>query len=154
MEAFLKDLAARGCRFWLDEGTLRMSAPAGFVTPELKETLRARKDEIVAFLAAAPAPARAATARLEPRPADAAVPLLPGQKRLLGLAASQKRGSAYNVPLAFDLAGPLDIAALRVALGALEARHEALRTVFASERQIVRTPGTWSGFARETMPEG
>jgi amino acid adenylation domain-containing protein/non-ribosomal peptide synthase protein (TIGR01720 family) len=37
----------------------------------------------------------------------------------------------YNLPLALDLDGPLDLAAIRAALADLSARHEPLRTVFA-----------------------
>jgi hypothetical protein len=37
----------------------------------------------------------------------------------------------YNVPLFFDLRGPVDIAALRQAIQLAGERHEALRTHFA-----------------------
>ena len=39
-------------------------------------------------------------------------------------------GSAYNIPLAYKLTGPVDADALRLAVGDLLDRHEALRTVF------------------------
>lgn len=38
---------------------------------------------------------------------------------------------AYNVPMAWRLRGPLDVASWRQAVGAVVARHEALRTRFA-----------------------
>ncbi|AQH02989.1 hypothetical protein A9R05_29390 [Burkholderia sp. KK1] len=38
--------------------------------------------------------------------------------------------AAYNLPFAFDLAGPLDESALRLALGDVIVRHESLRTRF------------------------
>ncbi|MBV9879668.1 MAG: AMP-binding protein, partial [Gemmatirosa sp.] len=40
--------------------------------------------------------------------------------------------TAYNTPVARRVRGPLDVAALERALGALVARHETLRTVFAA----------------------
>ena len=39
-------------------------------------------------------------------------------------------GSAYNIPLAFEVVGPLDVGALKAALEAMAARHEILRTVY------------------------
>jgi amino acid adenylation domain-containing protein len=57
------------------------------------------------------------------------VPLSFAQERLWFLDRLQP-GSAYNLPLAVRLHGPLDRARLREAFGAIVARHEALRTVF------------------------
>jgi amino acid adenylation domain-containing protein len=57
------------------------------------------------------------------------VPLSFAQERLWFLDRLQP-GSAYNLPLAVRLHGPLDPARLGVAFGAIVARHEALRTLF------------------------
>jgi amino acid adenylation domain-containing protein len=51
-----------------------------------------------------------------------------GQERLWFLDRLSPGGSAYNVPLAFRLHGPLDAAAMCRALGAVVARHESLRS--------------------------
>lgn len=58
-------------------------------------------------------------------------PATPTQSALWFIHQMDPAGSAYNIPLAFDLAGPLDVAALRAALETLVARHEILRTVYA-----------------------
>jgi glutamate-1-semialdehyde aminotransferase/acyl carrier protein len=63
-----------------------------------------------------------------------------GQKGLWAVAQlSPEASRAYNEPLALRLHGPLDRAALRRALAAVVARHEALRTTFdgGGERQRV-----------------
>jgi amino acid adenylation domain-containing protein len=46
-------------------------------------------------------------------------------------------GSAYNLPLAFRIQGPLRVDALAAALGEAVRRHESLRTVFREGTQIV-----------------
>ena len=58
------------------------------------------------------------------------LPLSFAQQRLWFLTQLQPESPFYNVPLAFDLSGPLDEAGLTRALETLVARHESLRTVF------------------------
>jgi amino acid adenylation domain-containing protein len=50
-----------------------------------------------------------------------------GQRRLFFLYQLEPDSPAYNIPLAIDLKGPLDLPALERAIGALVARHEVLR---------------------------
>ena len=54
-------------------------------------------------------------------------PLSAGQERLWLLQQLYPESGVYNVPLVFDIEGPLDTAALSRALVALEERHQALR---------------------------
>ncbi|NEA09488.1 non-ribosomal peptide synthetase, partial [Streptomyces sp. SID10692] len=56
-----------------------------------------------------------------------------GQRRLWFLARSHGEDGSYNIPLALDLTGRLDPAALRRALADVAARHEILRTVLPVE---------------------
>jgi thioesterase domain-containing protein len=56
--ALLGDLRSRDIRIWPEGDQLRCSAPAGALTPELREHLKQRKNEIVQFLSAAEAAAR------------------------------------------------------------------------------------------------
>ncbi|MER7209510.1 amino acid adenylation domain-containing protein [Streptosporangium sp. NPDC000239] len=61
------------------------------------------------------------------------VPLSPAQSRLWFIEQMKGTGGLYNSPLALRLSGPLDLAALREALGDVVERHEVLRTVFPVE---------------------
>ncbi|MEU6062572.1 amino acid adenylation domain-containing protein [Streptomyces sp. NPDC047097] len=65
-----------------------------------------------------------AAARPEPLPLSAA------QRRLWLLDSVRGAGTAYNVPLAVRLRGPVDAAALKAAVADVVSRHEVLRTVF------------------------
>src|SRR5689334_21687740 len=67
-----------------------------------------------------------------PRPADGRLPLSFAQERLWFLYQVDPQSSAYNIPLALTLRGPLAVDVLHRSVNALVARHEALRTVFAA----------------------
>jgi NRPS condensation-like uncharacterized protein len=58
------------------------------------------------------------------------------QQRLWFLDQLQPGSAAYNVPTAARLEGPLDVASLERAFNEVVARHEALRTTFASEAGV------------------
>lgn len=77
--------------------------------------------------------------------ADGAFPLTPAQQEVW--LASQIGGdasAAYNESIAIHLRGALDLAALRSALDALVARHEALRTTIAADGETQRVHATQS----------
>ncbi|XEC30223.1 amino acid adenylation domain-containing protein [Streptomyces fradiae] len=59
------------------------------------------------------------------------LPLSSAQRRLWLIDRMEGPSALYNMPLALRLTGPLDPAALELALGDLVARHEILRTVVA-----------------------
>jgi hypothetical protein len=51
---FLQDLTACGIHLWAEGDSLKLDAPSGTVTPELKAALKVHKAEILALLRAQP----------------------------------------------------------------------------------------------------
>ncbi|MEM9291606.1 MAG: amino acid adenylation domain-containing protein [Acidobacteriota bacterium] len=87
--------------------------------------------ESTAEPAAAPTAATTeALLRPEAPPRPEHPPLSSAQVRLWWLAQLDPESTAYNVPAAYRLRGPLDLRALESALHWLEARHEVLRTTY------------------------
>ncbi len=68
---------------------------------------------------------------LKRAPQDGPLPLSFAQERLWFLDRAQPRSATYNVPFAWRIRGPLDIAALQLALDRIVQRHAILRTSFA-----------------------
>ncbi|MBQ1117161.1 non-ribosomal peptide synthetase [Streptomyces sp. C3-3] len=99
----------------------------------------------VAALAPKVTGASAARAAVRPMDRTELVPLSFAQRRLWFLHRLEGPSSTYNLPLAARLNGPLDVVALREALGDVVARHESLRTTFPEidgiPRQSIAAPG-------------
>ncbi|HEY0736956.1 MAG TPA: condensation domain-containing protein, partial [Herpetosiphonaceae bacterium] len=85
---------------------------------------------IVKARGAAPSQERPPLARV---PRDRPLPLSFAQQRLWFLDQLEPGSPAYNVPVAVKILGRLDPEALEHSLNALVARHEILRTTFASQ---------------------
>jgi amino acid adenylation domain-containing protein len=66
---------------------------------------------------------------IEPGRPDGPAPLSHSQERMWLIQSLAPHGTAYNMPAALRIAGPLDVAALSAAMGVLHQRHEILRSV-------------------------
>ncbi|MEA5525870.1 non-ribosomal peptide synthetase [Nodularia spumigena] len=127
-----------GCRIWAEDDKLRIRTSKNALTAELKQEIQHNKADILAFLKAAKTQAVSA----EEIPAlspDSPKLLSFAQQRLWLLAQLQGSSAAYNMPIALQLNGNLNIDALHSSLAYLLNRHESLRMYFptvAGEPQI------------------
>jgi amino acid adenylation domain-containing protein/non-ribosomal peptide synthase protein (TIGR01720 family) len=91
---------------------------------------------------------RPALPPVAPARRDGPLPLSFAQERLWFLDRLEPGSTAYNLPAVLWLEGPLDVPALEDALGAIVARHEALRTTFAEVDgravQVVHPPAPFA----------
>ena len=134
---FLAQLTSLGIRLSLEGGDLRIKAPKGALTPEVREELAARKPELVELLGA-PAAARAPASLppIEPASREGRVPLSFTQERIWFMDQLEPGITAYNMWVACRLKGALDVGVLERALTEVVRRHEVLRTTLSSEDGI------------------
>ncbi|MDQ3288522.1 MAG: amino acid adenylation domain-containing protein, partial [Pseudomonadota bacterium] len=127
----LELLRGRNVELRPEKGKLKVHAPAGVLTDELKALIRERKDALLDALmprAAVQVPPRDSAESAGDFPVGSA-PLSFAQKRLWFLNQLDS-GGLYNVGVSFSIGGELDIAALEKALNAIVSRHSVLRTVY------------------------
>ncbi len=137
----LGELARLDVRLALDAEKLRVDAPDGALTADLRAQLGARKPELIAYLEELRSPRDTSRGDVLRAPRDAALPLADGQQRLYALAQLRHDSTVYNISTVFRLEGPLDVRVLEQSLTELARRHEALRTEF---REIERgRPAQW-----------
>ena len=111
----------------LDGERLRVSAPKGALSLELKRAIGNRKSELVEALSL--------RGRIRPRTDGyaGAYPVSFAQERLWFLDQLEGPSAVYNVPVAVRLRGPLALDVLQKSLDALIERHTVLRTTFSVE---------------------
>lgn len=127
---FIVELQRRGIRLVLDGDQLRSRSAPGAIDAATGAVLRANKAKIIEFLRQ-----RAAGGdenELVAVPRDRPLPLSAAQRRLWFI--DQLEGSTHYIIASAPilLQGIFDRAAFQVAIDGIVARHESLRTVFAS----------------------
>ncbi|HEY5813154.1 MAG TPA: condensation domain-containing protein, partial [Terrimicrobiaceae bacterium] len=127
---FLARLRAMDLKVASENGQLRVSAPPGALTAELRRELTERKLEILDFLREMSAPSEREAPILRPIPRDEPLQLSFAQQRLWMLDQIAPGKSGYHVGFLMRLEGTLSISCLNAAISCLTRRHEALRTSF------------------------
>ena len=137
-------LHALDARLSAQSGRLRVSAPKGALSAELRRELAIRKKEILASLRRADG-SSAGDAPIPRRADDRPCALSFAQERLWFLQQLEPQSRAYNLCRAMRVCGPLDGAALERSLQEIMRRHEALRAKFflvdGAPRQTIAPQG-------------
>ena len=115
---------------WVDGDQLGCRAPKGALTRELTRELSARKAAILEYLQQAESLTTSKDSAIPRIARDQALPLSFGQQRLWFLDRLEGASATYNMPLAVQLDGNLNIAALEKVLDEIVRRHEVLRANF------------------------
>ena len=131
---YLSKLKKRDIIITLEGDRLKINAPKGALSPDLKMELGQRKAEILTFLRQADGVAETVQFQpIEPMNRAENLPLSFAQQRIWNLYQLNPASSDLNVPVAWQLTGDLNVAALEAALQRLVQRQEALRTVFLND---------------------
>ena len=125
----LTHLRELGARLWVEDGQLRLSAPKGVLTPEMRTLLAEYKADLLNLLHTAQSASVSPPIQRVPR--DQPLPLSFAQQRLWFLHQLDPMSAAYHIPAAVELLGSLHVATLERALNTIIGRHEVLRTTFA-----------------------
>ncbi|MBE8998684.1 amino acid adenylation domain-containing protein [Nostoc sp. LEGE 12447] len=118
-----------GCKIWAEDDKLRLRTSKNALTSELKQEIQANKADILAFLNSAKAGSVMAE-EIPTLPNDVPKPLSFAQQRLWLLGQLQGPSASYNMPIALQLDGNLNIDALHSSLAYLLNRHDSLRMYF------------------------
>ncbi|MFK0732541.1 MAG: amino acid adenylation domain-containing protein [Gloeotrichia echinulata GP01] len=143
-----------GCKIWAEDDKLRIRASKNALNSELKQEIQHNKADILAFLKAAQTQAFI-TEEIPTLSADSPKVLSFAQQRLWLLAQLQGSSATYNMPIALQLDGNLNIDALHSSLAYLLNRHESLLMYFptvAGHPQVAL--GTGESFSSIPNPEG
>ncbi|MEO9028660.1 MAG: amino acid adenylation domain-containing protein [Ktedonobacteraceae bacterium] len=128
---FLSYVQSLDIVLWRDGENIRFSAPPDVFTSSLRDEIRERKAEILPFLPST-APLSGASQSILPVPRNMVLPLSFAQQRLWFLNQLEPDNPVYNQAFAIRLTGALNVPRLKQSLNAIVARHEVLRTSFAT----------------------
>lgn len=112
-------------------GRLHINAPAGAVDAQLRGELTRRKADLLSTLQNATA-VHPQSPLVPAGPAEK-IPQTDAQQGLWLIDHFDPGCVAYNIPIAYSVEGPVDLAALQTAADQMLVRHEMLRTSFYEE---------------------
>ncbi|HEX7047614.1 MAG TPA: amino acid adenylation domain-containing protein [Gammaproteobacteria bacterium] len=123
--ALIHELRRRGVDLRQENGRLLLTGPRGLIDERLQAELRARKHDILASLETGD------ETDTVPHLPNGMHPLSSMQQAMWYLESEQPELGIFNLFLAFDIRGSLDVDALQESLQQLLERHDALRITIA-----------------------
>jgi amino acid adenylation domain-containing protein len=130
---FLTEMRKLGIKIWLEDNRIRFSASKGIVTPQIREQLSNRKNEISEYLGQSfsqesdyPPIKRGERSEF--------LPISSMQEALWFIEAANPRSNVYNMYDSAFLRGRLDLDALEGAVREIVRRHEAIRTRYVVQK--------------------
>ncbi|AUT01014.1 non-ribosomal peptide synthetase [Nostoc sp. CENA543] len=133
---FLSLLNTLDIKIWIEDDQLRYRAPKGAMTAEIKEQLKERKAEIIAFLQEAQTATQLTSLSLDPVSRNKDLPLSFAQQRMWFLSQLDGESTFYNESFQLRIVGKLSVTALEQSINEIIRRHEALRTNFPTVEGI------------------
>lgn len=127
---FLSLLNNLDIKIWIEDDQLRFRAPKGAMTAELKQQIKERKAEIIAFLQEAQTATQITSLSLVPVARDKDLPLSFAQQRMWFLSQLDGESTSYNESFQLRIVGKLSLTALEQSINEIIRRHEVLRTNF------------------------
>jgi len=129
-QKLLSKLNQAGIRIALGENDkLKIRAPKGALTDELKKDLKQSKEQIIVLLKS-----QAKEQSSKPAKASSNIPLSFTQERLWFLDQLEGATNLYNMPGLFKLTGTIHLDKLQQAFKEIVQRHEVLRTHFLTHK--------------------
>ena len=132
-----------GIKIWEEDGKLRLRAPKGALTPQLKTQLEVHKEKLLAYFKQAQS---ATTNRYYSIPLvkrDQPIPLSFAQEGLWFLERLEGKSSTYNISAARKIEGSFKLEVFKQSLAEIIRRHESLRTTFnevnGEPRQVIHS---------------
>ncbi len=127
----IEHLRGLDIRLSVEEDSLRVNAPKGALTLELRDQIVPRKAEIIAYLKANGSKRPAGNGKkMQPVSRQQALPLSYSQLRLWFLDQLEPGSAAYTIPTVLKFEGTLDVPTLQAGIDEIVRRHESLRTTF------------------------
>ncbi len=142
----LSQLRRAGIQLSLDGDKLKIKAPQGAMTDDIKAKLKEQKDQIVEFLRESQAQQQSSFEIVD---RSGKLPLSYTQLALWTMDRLNPGTIAYNLPMAFRFTGELDIALVNRAISEILQRHETLRSVMVEDAEgnpqvVIRAPEPFS----------